>query len=93
MSYKKLAKEMKGIHIIWDRTGKIFPKYKYNSGPYVSQKRINKAIKIVLAILEDEEETIKKAFKQFAERRYKGKNVRVNFTFNMLYFENKTHVY
>jgi len=81
MSYKKIAKEMKGVHINWEN-GKIFPKYKYNSGPHVSQKRINKAIKIVLAILEDEEEKIKKEFKRFAEKRYKGKNVRVNFSFN-----------
>ena len=81
MSYKIIAKKIKGVHINWEN-GKIFPKYKYNSGSHVSQKRINKAIKIVLAILEDEEESIKKAFKKFAEKRYKGKNIRVNFSFN-----------
>ena len=37
MSDKKIAKEMKGVHINWEH-GKIFPKYKYNSGPHVSIK-------------------------------------------------------
>lgn len=80
MKYKKLAKEMKGIHIKWE-DGKIFPKYKYVSGSHVSQKRINKAKKIVLSILEEEENKIRKEFKNLLEKKFKGKykSLKINF--------------
>ena len=54
MNYKKIASNIKGMHVLW-KDNKIFPNYTFNSGSYVSQKRINKAIKVVVKILEEEE--------------------------------------
>jgi hypothetical protein len=82
MSYINISKNMKGVHINWENN-KIFPEYKYNSGPYVSQKRINKAIKIVIAILNEEEEKIKKGFKNLANKKYKGQNKTIKFNFDL----------
>ena len=71
---------MKGVHIIWDNN-KIFPKYKYNSGSEVSQRRINKAVKIVLNIIESEKEKIKKAFKELASKKHKDKKIKIEYDF------------
>ena len=54
MNYKKLASSIKGMHVLW-KNDKVFPDYKFKSGSYVSQKRINRAIKVVKKILEEEE--------------------------------------
>ncbi len=81
MSYKKFSSELKGIHITWDNN-KIFPLYKNTSGSEVSQRRINKVIKIVLKILEEEENKIKKAFKELANKKYKDKKINIEYNFN-----------
>lgn len=80
MNYRKIASNIKGMHVIW-KDNKIFPDYTFNSGSYVSQKRINKAIRVVVKILEDEENKIKKAFKELANKKYKGKKITINFDF------------
>lgn len=80
MNYKKLASGIKGMHVIW-KDGNIFPDYTFNSGSHVSQKRINKAIKVVVKILEDEENKIKRAFKELANKKYKGKKINIDFDF------------
>ena len=92
MKYIKIAKELKGVNIKWNN-GKIFPDYKYNSGSYVSQRRINKAIKIVLAILDEEENKILKAFQELNNKRYNGKhNLKVNFKLAKEKVKNGIHV-
>ncbi len=80
MNYRKIASNIKGMHVIW-KDSKIFPDYTFNSGSYVSQKRINKAIKVVVKILEDEQNKIKRAFKDLANKKYKGKKITINFDF------------
>ena len=80
MKYKKLSKEFKGMHIVW-KDKKIFPDYKFNSGSRVSQRRINRAAKIVIQLLDEEEEKIKKAFKELADKKYKGKKLKINYDF------------
>ena len=80
MSYKKIASEIKGMHVVW-KDNKIFPDYTFNSGSYVSQKRINKAKKVVIRILEVEQNKIMKAFKELANKKYRGKKISINFDF------------
>jgi len=80
MSYKKLAKELKGMHILWG-TQTIFPKYKNTSGPLVSKKRINNATKIVILILKEEKNKIINAFKLLAKKKYKGENIKIKIDF------------
>jgi hypothetical protein len=81
MSYKKLAKELKGIHVVWNKQT-IFPEYKYTSGPIVSKKRINKAKQIVILILKEEQKKITNAFKILANKKYKGKNINIKINFD-----------
>ena len=80
MKYKKLSSQIKGMHVIWD-SNKLFPDYKFNSGSRVSQRRINRAIKIVVSILEEEEEKIKKAFRELANKKYKDKKITIKYDF------------
>ena len=80
MKYRKLSSEIKGMHIVW-KDRKIFPDYKFNSGSRVSQRRINRAAKIVIQLLDEEEERIKKAFKELADKKYKGKKITINYDF------------
>ena len=80
MNYKKLSKELKGVHIVWNNKN-IFPEYKYTSGPNVSKKRINKAKKIVISILKEEQKKIMNAFKILANKKYKNKNINIKIDF------------
>jgi len=74
MKYKSIAKNTRGFLIRWPKKG-IFPDYRNVSGPYVSQKRINKAKRIVIQLLRDEERNIIRAFTIFAKRRYRKQQV------------------
>tara|TARA_E500000178_G_C16841798_1_gene670954 strand:- start:34 stop:504 length:471 start_codon:yes stop_codon:yes gene_type:complete len=81
MSYRKIAKNLKGMHILWNNNT-IFPNYKYTSGPIVSKKRINNAQKIVTLILIEEQNKITNAFKLLAKKRHKSKNIKINIDFD-----------
>ena len=80
MSYKKLASNIRGMHVLW-KNNQVFPDYKFKSGSHVSQKRINKAMKVVKKILEEEENKIKKAFRELANRKYKNKKITIKYDF------------
>ena len=82
MSYKKLVKDIKGVNIKWDANS-IFPIYPETSGPYVSQKRINKVKKLVICILNEEKEKIVKAFNTLAKRKYKDKKIQIDLNLNL----------
>jgi hypothetical protein len=73
MSYRKLAKSMKGMNIKW--SDKIFPDFRKVSGSKVSKKRIKRAAIIVVQILTDEQKRILEAFKTLAKKRHKDKKI------------------
>ena len=77
MSYRKMVKKMKGMNIKW--SDNIFPDYRDISGSYVSNKRINRAKKIVIQILIYEKNRIIDAFKTLAKKRYYNKKVNIKF--------------
>ena len=53
MTYKKRCNKMKGVYLKW-KDNCVFPEYKYNSGPIVSNKILKRAKKIVIEILTNE---------------------------------------
>eukprot|EP01084_Bolivina_argentea_P273644 466174_1 len=76
MNYKQYTKYICKWYIRWsNKSNEIFPNYRNISGSIVSQKRINKAKKIVIMLLKEESKKIIKAWKQFISKRYKRKNV------------------
>ena len=56
----------------------IFPKYPNTSGPYVSQRRINKQKNKVINILQQKKPQILSAFKQLAKRYSKKPVIELN---------------
>ena len=80
IEFKQIAKNSKGMNIKWEGNY-IFPSYSYNSGSVASTKRINRAKKIVISILKNNQKIIENAFKQFAKKRY-GNNVIITYDFN-----------
>ena len=56
----------------------IFPKYPNTSGPYVSQRRINKQKNKVINILQQKKPQILLAFKQLAKRYSKKPVIEIN---------------
>ena len=76
MSYRKLAKSMKGMNIKW--SDKIFPDFRKVSGSRVSKKRIKRAVLIVVQILKDERKRILEAFQILAKKRHKDKKIIIN---------------
>ena len=57
MTYKKRCNKMKGVYLKW-KDNCVFPEYKYNSGPIVSNKILKRAKKIVIEILTNEKDKI-----------------------------------
>jgi len=80
--YRKFCKKMKGMkNIKWDNNN-IFPIVNQNkSGPYVSDKLIHRAGLVAIKILEDEKDTIEKAFNNFAKKKYNGQSYNIKFYF------------
>jgi len=80
MSYKKQCNKIKGIHIKWNNKN-VFPIYKYNSAPVLSNKILKRAVDIVIKILIEEKSKIEKPFKYLAKKKYKGKNIKIYFDY------------
>ena len=81
--YRKFCKKMKGMkNVKWDNNNNIFPIVnEFKLGPFVSNKLIHRAGLIAIKILEDEKDTIEKAFNNFAKKKYKGQNYNIKFYF------------
>jgi hypothetical protein len=83
MSYKKECDSIKGVYLTWNND-RVFPEYKYNSGPIVSNKILERAKKIVINILTNEQTKIEKAFKLLT-RRYKDKYIEISYDYDAAY--------
>ena len=58
MAYLKEINSVKGVYLKWNNK-RVFPEYKYNSGPIVSNKILTRAKKIVIDILTYERKKLK----------------------------------
>jgi len=74
---------MKGVYLKWNDNC-VFPEYKYNSGPIVSNKILKRAKKIVIEILTNEKDKIEKAFKSLTKR-YKDKYIEITYDYEAAY--------
>ena len=83
MTYKKRCNKMKGVYLKWNDNC-VFPEYKYNSGPIVSNKILKRAKKIVIEILTNEKDKIEKAFKSLTKR-YKDKYIEITYDYEAAY--------
>ena len=83
MTYKKRCNKMKGVYLKW-KDNCVFPEYKYNSGPIVSNKILKRAKKIVIEILTNEKDKIEKAFKSLTKR-YKDKYIEITYDYEAAY--------
>ena len=73
MSYKKV--KIPGVHIRWNNH--IFPSYNGKSGPYVSQRRINKLKVLTKKILSEEKQRIRTVFMNYIRKRHKDRVMKV----------------
>lgn len=73
MSYKKV--KIPGVHIRWGNN--IFPTYHKKSGPYVSQRRINKLKILTKNILSEESQRIETVFMNYIRKRHKDRVLKV----------------
>lgn len=69
---------VKGVHVRF-RPSMVFPNYPNTSGSHVSQRRVNRLKPIALAVLQDREKTVFKAFQAFARRRHSDRPPKVRF--------------
>ena len=83
MTYKKRCNKMKGVYLKWNDNC-VFPEYKYNSGPIVSNKILKRAKEIVIEILTNEKDKIEKAFKSLTKR-YKDKYIEITYDYEAAY--------
>ena len=83
MTYKKRCNKMKGVYLKWNENC-VFPEYKYNSGPIVSNKILKRAKEIVIEILTNEKDKIEKAFKSLTKR-YKDKYIEITYDYEAAY--------
>ena len=83
MTYKKRCNKMKGVYLKW-KDNCVFPEYKYNSGPIVSNKILKRAKEIVIEILTNEKDKIEKAFKSLTKR-YKDKYIEITYDYEAAY--------
>jgi len=74
---------MKGVYLNWNDNC-VFPEYKYNSGPVVSNKILKRAKKIAIDILINEKDKIEKAFKLLTKR-YKDKYIEITYDYEAAY--------
>ena len=74
---------MKGVYLKWNDNC-VFPEYKYNSGPIVSNKILKRAKKIVIDILTNEKQKIEQAFKSLTKR-YKDKYIEITYDYEAAY--------
>jgi len=80
--YRKFCKKMKGMKNVKWNNNNIFPIVnKSKLGPFVSYKLIHRAGLIAIKILEDEKDTIEKAFNNFAKKKYNGQSYNIKFYF------------
>ena len=83
MTYKKKCNSMKGVYLQWNNNY-IFPEYKDNSGPIVSNKILKRAKKIVIDILTYERKKIENAFR-YLTKRYKDKSIQITYDYEAAY--------
>jgi len=83
MTYKKHCNKIKGVYLNWNDNC-VFPEYKYNSGPVVSNKILKRAKKIAIDILINEKDKIEKAFKLLTKR-YKDKYIEITYDYEAAY--------
>jgi len=83
MTYIKEINSIKGVYLKWN-SNHIFPEYKYNSGPVVSNKILSRAKKIVIDILTHERKKIENAF-TFLAKRYKDKSIKITYDYDLAY--------
>ena len=83
MTYKKRCNKMKGVYLKWNDNC-VFPEYKYNSGPIVSNKILKRAKEIVIEILTNEKQKIEQAFKSLTKR-YKDKYIEITYDYEAAY--------
>jgi len=74
---------MKGVYLKWNDNC-VFPEYKYNSGPIVSNKILKRAKEIVIEILTNEKQKIEQAFKSLTKR-YKDKYIEITYDYEAAY--------
>ena len=80
--YRKFCKKIKGMKNVKWNNKYIFPIVDINkSGPFVSEKLIHRAGLVAIKILEDERDTIEKAFNNYAKKKYNGKSYNIKFNF------------